>query len=148
MPFLCVVSRFFGSNLFFAGWVIEYWLSQMNGVIFMEQHIAEYGRISLAAFLANVRNITIPVEYVREDNGHWSCWTKHDIPGTIQTFGVGDNFNEAVDDYVDALKEIAECIYEDDLPEDDISVEWLAKILMTSKEELKKCLDGKISYDS
>lgn len=114
----------------------------------MEQHTAEYGRIPLAAFLANVRNITIPVEYVREDNGHWSCWTKHDIPGTIQTFGVGDNFNEAVDDYVDALKEIAECIYEDDLPEDDISVKWLAKILMTSKEDLKKCLDGKISYDS
>ena len=128
--------------------MIEYWLSQMNGVIFMEQHTAEYGRIPLTAFLANVRNITIPVEYVREDNGHWSCWTKHDIPGTIQTFGVGDNFNEAVDDYVDALKEIAECIYEDDLPEDDISVEWLAKILMTSKEDLKKCLDGKISYDS
>ena len=39
----------------------------------MEQHTAEYGQIPLAAFLANVRNITIPVEYIREDNGHWIC---------------------------------------------------------------------------
>ena len=111
----------------------------------MEQRTAEYGQIPLASFLANVRNITIPVEYVREDNGHWSCWTKHDIPGTIQTFGVGDNFNEAVDDYVDALKEIAECIYEDNIPDINTSPEYLMKFLASSKEELKKCLDGRIS---
>ncbi|MBQ3395522.1 MAG: hypothetical protein IJG55_04220, partial [Synergistaceae bacterium] len=67
------------------------------------------------------------------------------IPGTIQTYGVGATFDEAVDDYVDALKEIAECIYEDNLPEDDISVEWLAKIMMSSKDELKQCLNGRIS---
>ncbi len=111
----------------------------------MEQRIPEYGTIPLTPFLANVRNVTIPVQYIREDNGHWSCWTKHDMPGLIQTYGVGETFNEAVDDYVDALKEIAECIYEDDVPEDNISVECLAKILMSSKEELKQCLDGKIS---
>ncbi|MBQ6772860.1 MAG: hypothetical protein IJP48_02235 [Synergistaceae bacterium] len=108
----------------------------------------EYGTIPLDAFLKNVKSLRIPVEYVREDNGHWSCWTKHDISGLINTYGVGDNFNEAIDDYIDALKEIAECIYEDNLPEDNISVEYLAKIFMSPKEELKKCLDGKILEDS
>ena len=113
--------------------------------LLMEQ---QYGTVPLAPFLAAVRNVTIPVKYVREDNGHWSCWTRHGVPGTINTYGVGTTFDEAVDDYVDALKEIAECIYEDDVPEDNISVECLAKILMSSKEELKKCLDGEISGDS
>ena len=108
----------------------------------MEQ---QYGIIPLAPFLANVRSITIPVEYVREDNGHWSCWTDPNYLGIMHTHGAGATLDEALDDYVDALKEIAECIYEDDVPEDDISVEWLAKILMTPKEELKKCLDGMTS---
>ena len=114
----------------------------------MMEQTAGYGTIPLAPFLANVRNLTIPVEYVREDNGHWSCWTRHDFHKVFSTYGTGSTFNEAVDDYVDALKEIAECIYEDDVPEDNISVEYLAKIMMSSKEELRKCLDGRISYDS
>ncbi|MBQ7219935.1 MAG: hypothetical protein IJS28_03030 [Synergistaceae bacterium] len=111
----------------------------------MEQRTVDCLSLPLLAFVARIRNLKIPVEYVREDNGHWSCWTKYNAPGTIQTYGVGITFDEAVDDYIDALKEIARCIYEDDEPTDDVSFEFFAKILMSSKEELKKCLDGMIS---
>ena len=114
----------------------------------MEQHTAECRNTELAAFLTKVKNLQIPVRYVPEDNGHWSCWSKSDCDGLTQTYGWGTTFNEAVDDYVDALKEIAECIYEDNLPDKYTSAEYLAKILMCSKEELKKCLNGRISEDS
>ena len=100
----------------------------------------QYGKIPLDAFLANVKSLRIPVEYVKEDNGHWSCWTRHDISGLINTYGVGTNFIEAIDDYGDALKEIADCIYEEDLPEDKLSVEYLVNIMASPKEELKQCL--------
>ena len=108
----------------------------------------EYGTIPLDAFLTNVRNMRIPVVYVKGDDGSWSCWTEFDTEGYINTYGVGDTLDEAIDDYLDALKEIAECIYDFNLPEDTMSVEYLAKIFMSPKENLKQCLDGKISEDS
>ncbi len=108
----------------------------------------QYGTMPLNTFLANIRDLRIPVEYVKEDNGHWSCWTQHDISGVINTYGVGSNFIEAIDDYSDALKEIADCIYECDLPEDNLPVECMVKIAASPNEELKECLDGRISDDS
>ena len=111
----------------------------------MEQQTAGYGIIPLAAFLTTVRNLTIPVEYVREDNGDWSCWTKPGYLGLMHTHGTGNTLEEALDDYIDALKEIAESIYQYNLPDEYTSVEYLTKILISSKEELKQCLSGKIS---
>ena len=108
----------------------------------------EYETIPLDTFLKNVRSLRIPVEYIRDEDGSWSCWTEFDTDGYINTYGVGATLDEAIDDYVDALKEIAECIYEDNLPEDNMSVEYFAKIFMSPKEILKQCLDGKISEDS
>lgn len=108
----------------------------------------QYGTMPLNAFLANVRDLKIPIEYVKEDNGHWSCWTQHDSTDLFNTYGVGSNFIEAIDDYGDALKEIADCIYEDNLPEDNLSAEYLVKIMASPKEELRQCLNGKILEDS
>lgn len=113
----------------------------------MEQRTVDYS-MPLLAFVAMLKNLEIPVEYVKEDNGSWSCWTKPGHPGLMHTHGTGTTLDEAFDDYIDALKEIAECIYEDNVPDKNTSAEYLSKILMSSKEELKKCLNGRISEDS
>ena len=114
----------------------------------MEQIATEYASVPLVAFVTMIKNLQIPVRYVKGENGSWSCWTEFDTFGPINTYGIGETLDEAIDDYVDALKEIAECIYEDNLPDKYTSAEYLAKILMCSKEELKKCLNGRISEDS
>ena len=108
----------------------------------------QYGTMPLNAFLANVRDLKIPVEYVKEDKGDWSCWTEPYYLGLVHTHGTGATLNEAFNDYVDALKEITECVYEDNLPEDNISIEYMAKIMASPNEELRKCLAGRILEDS
>ena len=114
----------------------------------MQTQTNECISLPMLAFIAAIKNLNIPVRYVKGDDGSWCCRTEADTFGPINTYGVGATLDEAIDDYVDALKEIAECIYEDDLPDKYTSSEYLAKILMSSKKELKKCLDGKISEDS
>ena len=114
----------------------------------MEQRNVDYSSVPLLAFVTRIRDLKIPVEYVKEDDESWSCWTKPDHPGLMHTHGTGATLDEAFDDYVDALKEIAVCIYEDSVPDKNTSAEYLSKILMSSKEELKRCLSGKISEDS
>ncbi len=107
----------------------------------------DYASLPLLAFVARIKNLRIPVEYEQEDNGSWSCWSDPHCEGLTQTYGCGNTFDEAVNDYVDALKEIAACIYEDEVLDKNTSAEYLTKILICSKEELKQCLDGKISED-
>ena len=114
----------------------------------MEQRNVDYSSLPLLAFVASIRNLKIPVEYVKGEDGSWSCWTEFDTYGPINTYGIGATLDEAIDDYIDALKEIAESIYEDNVPDKYTSAEYLAKILMSSKEELRKCLNGRISEDS
>ena len=114
----------------------------------MEQRTAEYSSLPLVAFVTMIKNLKIPVVYVKDEGEGWSCWTEYDTIGPINTYGIGDTLDEAIDDYLDALKEIAECIYEDNLPDKYTSAEYLAKILMSSKEELRQCLNGRISEDS
>ena len=114
----------------------------------MNNMTANYEILPLTAFVTHIKNLTIPIEYVREDNGSWSCWTKPRYFGLMHTHGTGATLDEALDDYVDALKDIAECIYQENLPDEHTSAEYLAKILMSSKEELKQCLNGKICEDS
>ena len=100
-------------------------------------------------FIWEMKNIRFSCEYLPEENGNWSCWTDQHQAGAINTFGHGSTLGEAVDDYVDALKEIAEAVYRDDLSVgEDISAEYLMKILLSSKEEIKSCLDGRICADS
>ena len=114
----------------------------------MEQRTTEYASLPLVAFVTMIKNLKIPVRYIKCDDGSWSCWTEFDTFGPINTYGLGATLDEAIDDYVDALKEIAECIYDDNLPDKYTSAEYLAKILISSKEELKQCLNGRISEDS
>ena len=114
----------------------------------MEQRNVDYSSLPLLAFVARIRNLKIPVEYIKGEDGSWSCWSNTNCYGLTQTYGWGTTFDEAIDDYVTALKEIAECIYQDSVPDKYTSAEYLAKILMSSKEELRKCLNGRISEDS
>lgn len=109
----------------------------------MELRTAEYRSVSLGAFLLAVKHMTIPVEYVHDNNGQWSCWTKPGVYGAIDTFGAGGTLDEAKADYVNALKDIAECIYDDySVCDERVSTEFLMKVLLTSREELIQCLDG------
>ena len=114
----------------------------------MEQRTNDYASLPLLAFVARIKNLPLPVEYVHEDDGSWSCWTEPDSSGIMHTHGTGATLDEAFDDYVDALKEIAECIYEDNVPDKNTSIDYLAKILMSSREELRRCLNGRTSEDS
>ena len=97
----------------------------------MEQRTNDYASLPLLAFVAKIKNLKIPVEYVHEDDGSWSCWTDPNYLGIMHTHGTGATLDEALDDYVDALKEIAECIYEDNVADKNTSSEYLSKILMS-----------------
>jgi len=114
----------------------------------MEMRTAEYRSVSLGAFLLAVKNMTVPVEYVHDDNGQYSCWTKRGAFGAINAFGVGGTLDEAKADYVNALKDLAECIYDDySVNDESVSSEFLMKVLLTSREELIQCLDGETCED-
>ena len=71
----------------------------------MEQQTTEYSSLPLLAFVAMIKNLKIPVVYVKDDDGSWSCWTEYDTFGPINTYGIGATLDEAIDDYIDALKE-------------------------------------------
>ena len=49
---------------------------------------------------------------------NWRCWTKPGVWGLIKAHGTGATLDEAIDDYLDTSKEIADCIYQDNLPKD------------------------------
>ena len=102
----------------------------------------------LKNFLSAMDTLTIPVTIIKDDNS-WSCWTSEQAKGIIHTYGTGATPDEAINDYVEGLKEISECIYEDrpEINYDEILPQALMKILLTPKEELKNCLDGKIYED-
>ncbi|MBQ7733986.1 MAG: hypothetical protein IJT58_08210 [Synergistaceae bacterium] len=112
----------------------------------MEQRKTEYYAVPLNVFIKNVKALKIPVEYVKEDNGSWSCWTKPGVWGLIKARGTGATLDKAIDDYLDTSKEIADCIYQDNLPKDsdivinDISIECFFKVIARPKKELRQCL--------
>ena len=80
------------------------------------------------------------VEYFKEDNGQISCLTH----GGIETWGLGQTYEEARDDLLSSLKEIADMIREDIQNGQDFNfdeVPYMFKILMSSDEELRQWLN-------
>ena len=99
-------------------------------------------------FLKALHDFKIYFYYLQDDDNSWGVFTDENFPGQINTYGIGNTFDEAVDDYVIALKEIAESIYLDGLGEaEKIMPLFLMKVLMVNNEELKKCLVGRNCED-
>ena len=108
---------------------------------------AEYRHIPFADFVREAKSLRIPCKYVDYHEDGWGCWTSPEADGIIATYGLGDSLEDAKDDYVDALKEIAECLYQTPLAGDNVYPEFLVKVMASTKEELKLCLDGEICDD-
>lgn len=79
------------------------------------------------------------VEYIKEDSGQISCLTH----GGIETWGLGRTYEDAREDLLSSLKEIADMIREDIQNGQNFNIDevpYMFKILTSSDEELRQWL--------
>lgn len=99
---------------------------------------------TLTLLVADIKAMTIPCCFIHYDeDSSWGCWSDPDAQGYISAYGLGVTLDDAIDDFIDALKDIASSYWDDGKAPDDVSIPFMMKVLASSKEELKSCLVGR-----
>lgn len=113
----------------------------MSGVIMMSEIMK-----AVLFLYQNVTGREIPYQYAREDDGSYFCWPEL-MPGL---WGEGATLEEAENDMLDVLKEDCDTYLEnaEEIKASEEVISLVMQVIMTGKEELKKCLHGKICGDT
>ena len=93
--------------------------------------------------IAQLKAVRIPFKSEQDKNGLWSSWPEF-APGL---WGEGKTIPESIDDMISVWRECAAMAVQGS-PDGKERLPYYAKVMVSSDEELKSCLDGQICANS